>query len=130
MQTITTKLPDRFHSFEGTLYRDGKPFRANYATGHRRIRSVSDMKSSLRNGPYAWPGGYPILYVTSDGALLCSDCARKNFRNIADDIRSNGSTGWRVEASCIEAVSAECAREAGVDTCYCDQCNEEFGELS
>lgn len=25
--------------------------------------------------PLAWPGGYPILYYTADGAILCSDCA-------------------------------------------------------
>ncbi len=24
---------------------------------------------------YAWPGGYPIQYFTSEGAVLCSTCA-------------------------------------------------------
>ncbi len=123
-------LPARFSEFEGTLYRDNKPFRENYARGHRSIETVADMKSSLRNGPYAWPGGYSILYVTSDGGLLCSDCARKNFRHITDSIRNGSSDGWKVESACIEAVSADCAREANVETNFCSHCNTEFGELS
>lgn len=24
---------------------------------------------------YAWPGGYPIIYVTADNSVLCPDCA-------------------------------------------------------
>jgi hypothetical protein len=24
---------------------------------------------------YAWPGGYPVFYLTADGAMLCPDCA-------------------------------------------------------
>jgi hypothetical protein len=25
---------------------------------------------------YAWPGGYPVFYVTADAGILCPDCAR------------------------------------------------------
>lgn len=25
---------------------------------------------------YAWPGGYPVYYVTKDCGVLCPDCAR------------------------------------------------------
>ena len=25
--------------------------------------------------PYAWPGGYPIVYVDERGKLLCPECA-------------------------------------------------------
>lgn len=24
---------------------------------------------------YAWPGGYPIIYLTADGDVLCAACA-------------------------------------------------------
>ena len=24
---------------------------------------------------YAWPGGYPLFYLTADNGVLCSDCA-------------------------------------------------------
>ena len=27
---------------------------------------------------YAWPGGYPLMYLDADGMLLCPDCANKD----------------------------------------------------
>ena len=24
---------------------------------------------------YAWPGGYPVIYITEDNGVLCPDCA-------------------------------------------------------
>jgi hypothetical protein len=30
-------------------------------------------------GPYAWPGGYPILYLGADGAHLCYLCAQQSL---------------------------------------------------
>src|SRR6266446_7162770 len=29
--------------------------------------------------PYAWPGGYPVIYYTKDGCLLCPDCAQQSL---------------------------------------------------
>src|SRR5690606_3191805 len=29
---------------------------------------------------YAWPGGYPLFYVTEDNGVLCPRCANKNRR--------------------------------------------------
>lgn len=26
----------------------------------------------------AWPGGYPIIYITKDGSTVCSECANKD----------------------------------------------------
>lgn len=26
---------------------------------------------------YAWPGGYPVTYVTRDGLEICPDCANR-----------------------------------------------------
>jgi hypothetical protein len=31
---------------------------------------VSELKSILRAGPYAWPGGYPLYFLTIDGGTL------------------------------------------------------------
>lgn len=28
---------------------------------------------------WAWPGGYPIYYVTKDVGILCADCANKEL---------------------------------------------------
>ena len=29
---------------------------------------------------YAWPGGYPLHYLTRDGGTLCTTCANANSR--------------------------------------------------
>ena len=42
------------------------------------MASLSDLRTTTPDGrlpAYAWPGGYPILYVTAGGAVVCPDCA-------------------------------------------------------
>ena len=46
----------------------------------KKISMQSKIKTILeQNGntlpAYAWPGGYPIFYLTADNGVLCSDCA-------------------------------------------------------
>ncbi len=57
------------------------------------------VKNAIRH-PYAWPGGYPIYTVMADGALLCPDCARHNFRQIVEATRDNK---WRNDWSALGA---------------------------
>jgi len=35
-----------------------------------KINTVKDFGEALRNGPYAWPGGYPLFFITADGGAL------------------------------------------------------------
>lgn len=49
--------------------------------------------------PYAWPGGYDVAALTSDGALLCSDCVRAEYRTVAEDSRARLHSGWDVVAA-------------------------------
>lgn len=58
--------------------------------------TVRDLARDLRS-PYAWPGGYPRYFITSDGAALSIDAVRENYAIIADDIRTgNTRSGWHV----------------------------------
>lgn len=66
-----------------------------------RIETVSDFRQALRYGPWAWPGGYPIYFVTSDGEALSFEAAKAERRNIAWSIGTNQNDGWRVIASDI-----------------------------
>ena len=59
-----------------------------------------EIKEAIRS-KYAWPGGYPLYLVTSDGACLCTDCGKKEYRQIVWAIRHNVSDGWKVEAADI-----------------------------
>ena len=45
---------------------------------------------------YAWPGGYELFFITSDGAAICTDCARANFREICESVKRRIDDGWRV----------------------------------
>jgi hypothetical protein len=91
--------PAGFYTSEGSLYREGNyssPFRANYDRHFRTICTVSELKSTIRAGKYSFPGGYAVYFVTSDGSTLSHDTVRKEFRRVADSIRSKANDGWRV----------------------------------
>lgn len=98
MQTPKNCVIDNGSLFDcGKSY--SKPIRANYCYHHRDIKSVADLKACLRAGEFAWPGGYPLYFITSDGASLSFDSVRKEFRTIVDSMRrrktdSRYSDGW------------------------------------
>ena len=48
--------------------------------------------------PYAWPGGYPLYAITSDGAALCAGCVKMELGNIVTSIAQDRKDGWKVEA--------------------------------
>lgn len=55
---------------------------------------LHQVKDAIRH-PYAWPGGYPVFTILSDGEMLCADCAKANFRQIVEDTKSRCNGGWR-----------------------------------
>jgi hypothetical protein len=63
-----------------------------------QINSISDFRAAMRNGQYAWPGGYPLYFVTSDGCALSFETVKKELRNVLDSIASRSNDGWRVVA--------------------------------
>lgn len=91
------------------------PLRADYRYTFRDIRNVSQFKATLRNGAYAWPGGYPLFLLTDDGATLHFACARKEARNVMDSIQRKASDGWRVVACDVNWEDS--------DLC-CDHCSK------
>jgi hypothetical protein len=103
---------------DGDLVSSGGPLhviRRKYQYTFRRIRTTHEIRATLRNGPYAWPGGYPLYLITSDGAALHFDCARANYRSISWSIRNQCRDGWLVEACDINYENPEL---------YCDHCSE------
>lgn len=91
--------------------------RADYAKLFRTINSGRELASSLRAGPYAWPGDYALIYVTHDGAALCPECVRAEYHQISNAIRHRLNDGWRVVGTCIansiegEEYCAHCGRD-------------------
>lgn len=75
-----------------------KPLRANYSKHYTRIKTVAQFKATLRAGPYAWPGGYQLFLLLSDGEALCFTCGNKEARNVISAIQDKRSDGWRCVA--------------------------------
>ena len=65
---------------------------------HARIETPRQFLETLKAGPYAWPGGYPVYFIASDGEALSYSAARENARLIAEAIRDHDGGGWRVIA--------------------------------
>ena len=118
------EIGNGLHTFEGDLYRDNEIIRTNYDRGHRLIESVSDLKSALRNGRFAWPGGYPLYFITSDGAAISFKTAREEFASVCDSIRRGIDDGWRVIAVEInyEDSALFCAHsDEKIESAYCEE---------
>jgi hypothetical protein len=60
--------------------------------------TVRQFLQSLRDGKYAWPGGYPKYWLASDGETLSYEACREQCMQIARAIRDNDNSGWRVVA--------------------------------
>lgn len=63
-----------------------------------QIATVADLAIALESGPYAWPGGYPRYFITSDGAALSFKAVETERENVEESIRDRLSDGWRVVA--------------------------------
>lgn len=62
---------------------------------------ISQVKRAIRE-PFAWPGGYPVYTVMADGELLCPDCAKANFTQIARDTYSRWGSSWRAAGAGVK----------------------------
>lgn len=92
-------MTHEFWIHEGDLYRDkeyAEPFRKDFQLTFSRIDTTAQFKATLRNGAYAWPGGYPLFFVLEDGESLCFKCAKKEAKQIIASIREKSGDGWGV----------------------------------
>ena len=72
-----------------------------------------ELRNAIRT-KYAWPGGYEMFGVTSDGAVLCCDCMRAEYHQVAWSRRYQVNDGWRVDA--IDSMATQDEPPA------CDHC--------
>lgn len=76
-----------------------------------------ELKRAIRD-KFAWPGGYEIFGICSDGGVLCCDCMKQEYRQIADARKYGGNNGWRV-------VAVDHAGNTDTHTA-CDHCSKEI----
>jgi NAD(P)H-dependent FMN reductase len=80
-----------------------------------QINTTKELKDCLRSGSYAWPGGYPTYFVTSDGGALSHASVRSNLRSVLSSVKAGDNDGWRVVACEVNWEDAEL---------YCDHSGE------
>lgn len=76
--------------------------RAEFARHHREIETGAQVRSCLRAGEYAWPGGYRCFFLTSDGAALSFAAVREQLASVIWSIRNDVDDGWRVTGLACE----------------------------
>jgi hypothetical protein len=79
------------------------------------IKTISDFRKAMRNGPRAWPGLYPLYFITNDGAALSFKAAKQERRLILEAIRDQDNSGWCIVGMDINWEDAEL---------ICDHTNE------
>lgn len=131
------KLPAHFFvSFDGSLSDTRnpnwarEPLRERYSMLAREIRDTIDIRAALRHGSHTQLGGYECFFITSDGACLCFDCVRQEYRNVAQSVNCGFNEGWRVThiecsanidggewcAHCNRFISAYCTEQEYIES--------------
>jgi len=107
-------MPKFFESESGDLldYDTLAVIRKKFKWHYRDITKGKELLATLRAGEYAWPGGYRLFFITSDGATISFDTVRDNLANILDSIRTHRNDGWRVIA-CESTANCD-------DDVFCD----------
>jgi hypothetical protein len=79
----------------------------SYSCHYRQIKSGKELRCCLRAGDYAWPGGYSIAYITSDGAILSPETVRDNLYSVIWSIKNNCDDGWKVVGTILDCETDE-----------------------
>lgn len=79
--------------------------------------TVDELRKHFHHGranAYAWPGGYPVYYVTTNGAALCPECVTKERAQILRSTHERSHDGWAIEGTDVNYEDA---------SLYCDHCD-------
>ena len=77
--------------------------------------STKDLRESLRDGRYAWPGGYEKFYICVDSGILCDPCVRKEYRSVLRETKYGLHGGWGI-------AGVDCTANADESDVICDHC--------
>lgn len=59
--------------------------------------TVANLKNVLTNGPYAWPGGYPLYFIAADGEALSFKAVQENQAPVIEAMNNPGTDKqWEV----------------------------------
>ena len=86
--------------------------------------TVSDFNAQLGAGAFAWPGGYPVYFVTSDCEAMSFEYARANADLIRQAIAENDTrSSWHVLGADINWEDASlycCGNNKRIPSAYAE----------
>ena len=85
--------------------------------------TLREIKAALRNGKYAWPGGYPLYFIATNGDPLSFEAVRANWRAVCECHIKDGPACWDVSAIDTNWEDSElCCAETGerIESAYAD----------
>ena len=85
-----------------------------------QIQSIRHLGQHLRDGRWAWPGGYEKFFIADDGAPLCFPCINEEIKCVLDSIKNEINDGWKV-------VGIDCCANHDGDI-FCGHCNYELSK--
>ena len=89
-----------------------------YCGSFQRVTNSHEARATLRNGGYAWPGGYPLYMILRDGCAMCVRCARKEYKQVARARRYwNNDDAFAIVACDVNYEN---------NNLYCDHCNKQI----
>ena len=85
----------------------------------RNLEGLNFLRTVARER-YAWPGGYEMVAITNDGAVLCSGCLRNEYSIVYRSTRDTASDGWEVAGMGLVEELAD------TETMYCAHCGKQW----
>ena len=100
------------HRYRASWHQPLVLVRKDYKRLYIQIRTGAELRSTLRAGEYAWPCGYPMHLVNSNGESLHFDCVKKELRRHISELRDSRRYSMMCNINYADA------------SLYCDECNE------
>jgi hypothetical protein len=87
--------------------------------------TTKELKAQLRQGEYAWPGGYPLFFIAS-GEALSFEAVRDNLKSVIHSMRYEINDDWRIIGCEVnwEDPSLFCAHtNKRIESAYAEEAN-------
>ena len=58
--------------------------------------TLQEIKTALRQGRFAWPGGYPLYFVSRQGEAFSFEGVKAEWCQVVQDYLWDRDTGWQI----------------------------------
>lgn len=92
------------------------------------MANAADRPAIIARDLFAWPGGYELVGLTTDGAIMCADCIRANYRLVYAATISNDRSGWGICGVGAVGCNIEATEGDDLTCCNCNRTIDTFND--